>query len=157
MAPCGCPHRMPVLTKPKIIPFKPIQANRHKLQQRLMEYFKSTAFNICPHQPLQTMEGKPLEIDFIPGAKPMAVHTPIPVPHHWKKRVKEEMDRDVAPRRTDASRHTNHLVFKDGCRTEKGRISKEDGRLTKTKQCHYERNTLHIVPIQPGIYDTRTH
>lgn len=96
MAPCGCPHRKPVPTRPKTIPFKPIQANRDKLQQWLLECFKSSAFNTCPHQPLQTMEGKPMDIEFIPGAKPTAVHTPIPVPHHWKKRVKEELDRDVA-------------------------------------------------------------
>ena len=42
------------------------------------------------------MEGKPLNIEFIPGAKPTAVHTPILVPNHWKKREKEELDRDVA-------------------------------------------------------------
>ena len=23
------------------------------------------------------------------------MHTPIPVPHHWKKRVKEDLDRDI--------------------------------------------------------------
>ena len=37
-----------------------------------------------------------MDITFIPGTKPSAVHTPIPVPHHWKKRVKEDIDRDVA-------------------------------------------------------------
>ena len=42
------------------------------------------------------MEVKLLDIEFIPGAKPTAVHTPISVPHHWKKRVKEDLDRDVA-------------------------------------------------------------
>ena len=82
--------------KAKIIPFKPIPTNKHKHQQWLLEYFRSSAFNICPHQPLQTMEGKPLNIEFILGAKPTAVHTPIPVPHHRKKRVNEELDRDVA-------------------------------------------------------------
>ena len=49
MDPCGYPHRTPVPTKPKTIPFKPIQANRHKLQQWLLEYFKSSAFKTCPH------------------------------------------------------------------------------------------------------------
>ena len=58
--------------------------------------FKSSAFNICPHQPLQMMTRRPLDITFTQGAKPSAVHTPIPVPHHWKKRVKQDLDRDVA-------------------------------------------------------------
>ena len=59
-------------------------------------YFKSSAFNTCPHQPLQMMTGKPQYIRFTQGAKPSAVHTPIPVPHHWKKRVKQDLDREVA-------------------------------------------------------------
>lgn len=42
------------------------------------------------------MEGKPLDIKFIPSVKLTAIHTPIPVPHYWKKKVKEELDRDVA-------------------------------------------------------------
>ena len=42
------------------------------------------------------MTGKLLDITFIPGVTPTAVHTPIPVPHHWKKWVKQDLDRDVA-------------------------------------------------------------
>ena len=42
------------------------------------------------------MTGRALDITFIQGAKPSAVRTPIPVPHHWKKRVKQDLDRDVA-------------------------------------------------------------
>ena len=42
------------------------------------------------------MTGRPLDITFTRGAKPSAVHTPIPVPHHWKKRVKQDLDWDVA-------------------------------------------------------------
>ena len=64
MASCVCLHRTPVPTKPKTIPFKPIQANRHMLQQWLPDYFKCSTFNICPHQQLQTMEIKP-DIEFI--------------------------------------------------------------------------------------------
>ena len=95
MAPCGCPHRAPVPPKPEVIPFKPTETNRLALEQWLMEHFKSSAFNTCPHQQLQVMTGKPLDITFDRDAKPSAVHTPIPVPHHWKKKVKEDLDRDV--------------------------------------------------------------
>ena len=95
-APCGCPRRTSIPSKPKSIPFKPTQTNRHQLEQWIVDHFKSSAFNICPHQPLQIMEGKPLKITFVPDATPTAVHTPIPVPHHWKKKVKEDLDRDVA-------------------------------------------------------------
>ena len=41
------------------------------------------------------MTGAPVRIQFKEGAQPRAVHTPIPVPHHWKKRVKQDIDRDV--------------------------------------------------------------
>lgn len=95
-APCGCPKREYVPDKPARIPFTPTGDNRERLEKWLREHFKSSAFNTCPHQPLQVMVGRPLDITFTPGAKPSAIHTPIPVPHHWKKRVKDDLDRDVA-------------------------------------------------------------
>ena len=51
---------------------------------------------MCPHQPLQTMMGKPLQITFKPGATPFATHCFIPGPHHWKKAIKADIDRDIA-------------------------------------------------------------
>ena len=59
-------------------------------------HFKSSGFNTCPHQPLQIMTRRPLNITFTQGAKPLVVHTPISVPHHRKKRSKQDLDRDVA-------------------------------------------------------------
>ena len=41
------------------------------------------------------MSGEPMEIVFKDGAQPKYVYTPIPVPHHWKKQVKDDLDRDV--------------------------------------------------------------
>ena len=95
-APCGCPRRTAVPSKPANIPFAPTEENKIHLKQWILKHFSSSTFNTCPHQPLQTMKGKPLDIAFIPGTKPIAVHTPIPVPHHWKKKVKQDIDRDVA-------------------------------------------------------------
>ena len=42
------------------------------------------------------MLGRPQDITFAREVKPSSMHTPIPVPHHWKKKVKEELDCDVA-------------------------------------------------------------
>ena len=89
---CGCPLRIMVPDKLANIPFPPIASNRDRLELWLWEHFKSSAFNTCPHQPLQMMTGRPLDITFTQGAKPSVVHTPIPVPHHWKKRVKQDLD-----------------------------------------------------------------
>lgn len=42
------------------------------------------------------MTGEPLKISFLPDETPSAVHTPIPIPHHWKEEVKAQLDADVA-------------------------------------------------------------
>ena len=88
---CGCPIQMTVLDKPVRIPFVPNENNSYTMEQWLREHFKSNTFNTCPHQPLQVMTGRPLDITFTQEAKLSAVHTPIPVPHHWKKKVKEDV------------------------------------------------------------------
>ena len=41
------------------------------------------------------MSGPPVDIHFLPDAKPQAVHTPIPVPFHWKQQIKADLDQDV--------------------------------------------------------------
>ena len=41
------------------------------------------------------MTGKPMHVNFKPKAEEHAVHTPIPVPFHWKRQVKKDLDRDV--------------------------------------------------------------
>ena len=92
----GCPRRITVPSKLANILFPPNASCRDRLELWLREHFKSSAFNTCSHQPLQIMTGRPLDITFTLGANPSAVHTPIPVPHHWKKRVKQDLDRDVA-------------------------------------------------------------
>ena len=93
---CGCPRRTTVPDKPANIPFSPIASNRDHLELWLREHFKSNAFNTCPQQPLQMMAVRPLDITLTQGAKPSAVHTPILVRNHWKKRVKQDLDRDIA-------------------------------------------------------------
>ena len=92
---CDCPIRSKTPDPPKEIPFSPTDENVPKLEAWILDHYKGSAFNVCPHQPLQQMTGKPLGITFKEGAVPKAVHTPVPVPYHWKSRVKEDLDRDV--------------------------------------------------------------
>merc|ERR1712082_569074 len=61
----------------------------------IRQHFRNSAFNTCEHQALPKMAGPPLSMSFIEGAEPVAIHTPIPVAHHWKSQVKAELDRDV--------------------------------------------------------------
>ena len=92
---CSCPKRANSPTKPTSLPFTATQANLSNLKRWLLEKFESSAFNQCPHQSLPVMIGAPIKLHFKEGTTPYAVHTPIPVPHHWKAQVKEDLDRDV--------------------------------------------------------------
>ena len=92
----GCPRRTIVPDKSSRIPFAPAESNRDRLKRWLREHFKSGTFNTCPHQPLKVMIGRPPDITFTREARPSAGRIPIPVPHHWIKRMKEDLNRFVA-------------------------------------------------------------
>ena len=94
-SPCLCAARSPTPEHPTSIPFPPTSENVPKLKEWILSAFASSAFNTCTHQSLQEMTGAPVSIRFQKGQKPYAVHTPIPIPHHWKKQVKDDLDRDV--------------------------------------------------------------
>ena len=95
-APCGCPLCTAPLPHPEQLPLPPTMENRAKLETWILNHYASSAFNTCPHQPLQTITGKLMGITFRPDTTPSAVHSPIPIPHHWKKAMKEVLDRDVS-------------------------------------------------------------
>ena len=96
LAPCGCPLRSPCPPAPSTIPFPPTEEYRPQIEDWIKKHFASSAFNTCKHQSLQTMSGEPLKISFRSDFTPSAVHTPIPIPHHWKEDVKAQLDADVA-------------------------------------------------------------
>ena len=95
VSPCRCPKRTTTPDRPEFVPFPATTDNIPRLKEWLLEQFRSSAFNTCTYQPLQEMKGAPVTASFKEGSLPHAVHTPIPVPHHWKKQVKEDIDRDV--------------------------------------------------------------
>ena len=95
-APCGCPFRSPCPPIPNKLPLPATPEHRQDLEKWIKLYFASSAFNTCPHQKLQTMTGDPLNVSFIPNHSSVAIHKPIPVPHHWKGAVKAQLDADVA-------------------------------------------------------------
>ena len=79
--------------KPASLPFPATEENIPKFEEYLIKQFKSSAFNKDP--PFPKMNAPPAKIHLKPNSKPHAQHTPIPVPHHWKKQVKESLDQDV--------------------------------------------------------------
>ena len=60
----------------------------------LLNRYASSTFNTCPHQPLPTMSGPPVEIHLKEDAKPIARHKAIPVPIHWQEQVRQDLIRD---------------------------------------------------------------
>ena len=93
-ATCDCPRRQPPPLPPKDLPFPAVEDNREKLEQWLLSHYKASTFNTCHHQPLLPMEGSPLRLMIHPDAKPVACHTPIDVPIHWRDDVKAGLDQD---------------------------------------------------------------
>ena len=85
-APCEFPRRQLPPAPPTELPFPATEENSKKLQEYLLEYYKSSSFNTCEHQTLPMMDGPPLKLMVDPGAVPVSYHTPVPVPLHWQDR-----------------------------------------------------------------------
>ena len=94
--PCTCPRRTTPPPKPTTTPFPATENSRMKMQQWLLDYYRTSTFNTCEHQPLPLMESIPMRLMVDPQAKPVAHHNPIPVPLHWQEEVKAGLDQDVS-------------------------------------------------------------
>ena len=93
---CCCPQRELPPPLPEKLPYTATTANHGKLRNFFLEHYKSSTFNTCEHhQLLQMMEGLPMRLIINPTAEPVAVHTPIPVPIHWREKVKAALHQDV--------------------------------------------------------------
>ena len=65
------------------------------LKDLLINHYKESTMNMCPHQPLPSMSGPPLKFSLKPNAVPHAIYTPATVPVHWQTEVQKQLDRDV--------------------------------------------------------------
>ena len=74
---CDCPRRRKPPPPPRRLPFPATDENRERLQKYLLDFYRSSTFNTCDHQPLPLMEGPPMELMIDPTANPVAYHTPI--------------------------------------------------------------------------------
>ena len=69
--PCDeCPQtiRTTVPDRPETLPFDPVPENNERMEQWLLDYFASSTFNQCPHQPLPEMVGPPIALHLKEGA-----------------------------------------------------------------------------------------
>ena len=79
-------------TNHQAMPCSATKANIHKLKDHLISSFP-TVFE--KPKPFPEMKCKPVHIHLKENAKPHAIHTPIPVPIHWREEVKSSLDKDV--------------------------------------------------------------
>lgn len=93
--PCSCPLRQPPPPMPTELPMEATKETVEELQKWLVDFYSSSTFNTCEHQPLTTMDGPPLRLMIQKDAEPVACHKAIPVPLHWQAEVKDALDRDV--------------------------------------------------------------
>jgi hypothetical protein len=94
LAECGCPVRVTAPAPPEM-PFPATEENKDRLRKFLEDYYKSSTFNTCQHQPLPMLHGPLLEIHVKENARPHAIYTLATVPIHWKTKVKAYLNRDV--------------------------------------------------------------
>ena len=92
---CNCPPRS---SQPPPLPTElppGVEHSSEHLKTWLLNYYSSTAFNICEHQQLPMMTGSPLQLHLDASAPSSACHKVVPVPIHWRDQVKADLERDV--------------------------------------------------------------
>ena len=93
---CGCPKRQLPPAKPTKLPFQvKSSSDVIRLKDWLIDYYKSSTFNVCTHQTLPYMKGPPLRLTIDPAAESDPQHNPLVVPLHWRESVKAGLDQDV--------------------------------------------------------------
>ena len=155
IAPCGCPRR----TTPPPLPGLPIpatEANRERLEKFILSYWASSTFNTCPHQPLPYMSGPPMKLLIDPNATPTANYKTIPVPIHYQKDVKADLDRDVLLKRIrKVPRNTPvkwcHSMVVTGKKDGKPRRTVDFQALNKfaSREVHHTPSPFHLARSVP--------
>ena len=92
---CSCPRRASPPPLPTKIPGD-IGEDVPRLKEWLLKYYGSSTFNVCDHQPLPSMSGPLLRLHIDDSQPPPPCHKVVPIPIHWRGRVKADIDRDVA-------------------------------------------------------------
>ena len=92
---CSCPKRSLPPPLPTDLP-EGIGEDPDALKLWLLNYYRASTFNTCTHQPLPKMSGTPLRLN-VDKTQPMPTcHKLVPIPIHWREKVKADIDRDVA-------------------------------------------------------------
>ena len=132
--------------------------NREKLEAWILEYYAASAINTCKRQKMPSTTGPPVKILVDPGATPVAILKPIPVPLHYRAEVKTALDADVA---RGVLERTPLGIPTTWCARMLIQPKKDGGarRLVDlsalTKVC--AREIHHMEPIQGGLFYPSQH
>jgi len=155
-AACGCPTRSPCPELPSSLPYPATPEYRAELEDWIKRIFANSAFNTCEHQQLQTMTGDPLEISFLADTDPVAVHKPIPVPHHWKEAVKSQLDADVAlgiiepvPTGTPTTWCSRMVTVPKKNGSPRRTVDLQNLNAATRRETHHTQSPFHIVNVVP--------
>jgi hypothetical protein len=77
-------HIRPALLAPPELPFPATEENKDKLRKFFEDYYRSSTFNTCQHQPLPMLHG----IHVKENARPHAIYTLATVLIHWKAKLR---------------------------------------------------------------------
>ena len=160
--PCDCPLRTLPPEPPDELPCEPTVENVKRLESWILDYYRSSAFNVCECQPLPTMHGDPLQINVEEGAKPVASHTPIPVPIHWNAEVKKQLDRDErlgvierVPSGTDTTWCHRMVIVPKKDNTPRRTINFQPLNAVAKRQTHHTLPPFEQVSrVPPGVFKT---
>lgn len=73
---------------------KLLTENMPLLKRYLVKKFSTSALNNSSLFP--SMSTKLAHIHHKPNSKPYGYHIPIPIPYHWKVKVRESLDKDIS-------------------------------------------------------------
>ena len=87
------PPRPAPPARPAKLPYPTTAENIPKLEQYIRNKFSVRVFNSSA--PLAALSGPAAKIHLRQNAIPVSRHTPIPISHHWKAKVKASLDTDI--------------------------------------------------------------
>ena len=87
---CNCPACQKPPPAPINLPIPAIGTNHARLQEYLLDYYKSSTFNTCKHQTLPLMEGSPMKLMVDPDATLLhIIHQSL---FHFTGKIKSRQD-----------------------------------------------------------------
>lgn len=134
-----------------------VPSHPFRLEWWIQDHFKSSAFNTCPHHPLG-YDRKAIGHYLHPDVMLSVVYTPITVPHHWKKRVKQDLDQNIVlgiiewvPTGTPTTWYSRMVITSKTDSFPRCTVDLQELNAASMREIHHTHslfNQVSIVPVQ---------